>query len=76
MSAVDIWTNGPRFPRNVGDLRLLGEYLRKEIDGKINYDNAQFLSHIAWPGAAGVALVGTMCGGSGSRGVNTVSFMI
>lgn len=73
MSAIDIWTNGPRFPRNVGDLKLFGEYLSKEIRGKFTYDNAHFMSHIAWPGAAGVALVGTMCGGTASRAVNSVS---
>ncbi|XP_031572100.1 uncharacterized protein LOC116306186 isoform X2 [Actinia tenebrosa] len=61
MSAIEIWTNGPRFPRNVGDLKLFGEYLHKEVKGKITYDNAHFMSHIAWPGAAGVAYVGTMC---------------
>ncbi|KAK3698442.1 hypothetical protein QZH41_010011 [Actinostola sp. cb2023] len=72
MSAIDIWTNGDRMIRQVtggGDLTSFGKYLRKEINGKIPYDNAHFLSHKGWPGAAGVAIVGSMCGG-GSYAVN------
>jgi len=77
MSAIEIWTNGDRMVRQAtGGAEVsmfVKQYLKEEINGKIHYDNAQFLSHHGWNGSvAGMAFVGTMCG-SLSAAVNTVS---
>jgi len=77
MSAIEIWTNGDRMPRQKDGGAALGSfttYRKTHLIGKIKHDNAQFFSHRGWArGVVGMAWVRTICG-TLSAAVNRVNY--
>ncbi|XP_074614387.1 uncharacterized protein LOC141874129 [Acropora palmata] len=72
LKALEIWTNGDPYEREIRggpDLGKFNNYRNAHLQDKFPHDNAQLLSQWSWSDCAGMAYVSSMCGRH-SAGVN------
>ncbi|KAK2546820.1 Disintegrin and metalloproteinase domain-containing protein 9 [Acropora cervicornis] len=72
LKALEIWTNGDPYEREIRggpDLGKFNNYRNAHLQDKFPHDNAQLLSQWSWSDCAGMAFVRSMCGRH-SAGVN------